>query len=178
MVFADSTRLQLALMARLFGQLSYLMIGADRTPVTVKERAYMTLERSPELELLEMAVKESKRLGVPFDQLKGLVRPAGSGEPAAASFKHAPAPREHPLEQEVRELASAVGLTMAQLEEVSHLERTLPPIPKDIAVTEMDEQLSLDVAHKLGVSLDLYYLLGRGVKPEEIEDIEIIPHRR
>lgn len=140
----------------------------------------MALERSPELELLELAVKESKRLGVPFDQLKGLVKTSGAGEAAAVPVMRDPDPREHPAEQTIRELAAEVGLTMAQLEEVSRLERTLPPIPKGVMDDASDPLvgLILDAAQILGVSLDLYCLLGRGTKAEDIEDIEIIPHRR
>lgn len=137
----------------------------------------MTLDRSPELELLELAVKESKRLGVPFDELKGLIKLTDAGEATAIPLKRDPDPREHPLEEVVRELAAAVGLTLVQLEEVSNLERTMPPIAKD-PMSGLFDDLCLDSAHKLGVSLDLYYLLGRGVKQEDIEDIEIIPHRR
>lgn len=138
----------------------------------------MTLERSPELELLELAVKESKRLGVPFDELKGLIKTAGAGEAASVPLNRVHDPREHPLEQVVRELAAAVGLTKAQLEEVAHLERSMPYIPKDIAFIDDDPDF-LELAQKFGISLDLYYLLGRGSKPEDIEDDELfIPHRR
>jgi phytoene/squalene synthetase len=138
----------------------------------------MTLDRSPELELLELAVKESKRLGVPFDELKGLIKLTDAGEATAIPLKRDPDPREHPLEEVVRELAAAVGLTLVQLEEVTHLERTMPYIPKDIAFIE-DDPYSLEHAQRLGISLDLYYLLGRGSKVEDIEDDELfIPHRR
>lgn len=152
------------------------MIDADRTPMPIERKAYLALERSKELALLELAVEESKRLGVAIDELKGLLSLAGPEEPAEVLLKRDPDPREHPFEQYVRKLAIQVGMSLLQLEELSRMERTLPPVSKDPMAGSIDD-LCLDMARRLGISLDLYYLLGRGVKPEEIEDIEIIPHR-